>query len=153
MSATHHNFHFVHFENDEADYALNHANGSAAYYQIPNGYRKVQVIYGDGLETDTANTEGLRVMLPYDNLQDGDRVSLHTAHHYNSGNAANVMFVHWGTQNGCPANRVMSELGTSTIASVGIDRIETNAHTLHRFETHFHYIAGIDTWIHRKDSY
>ena len=49
MSATHHNFKFVHFENDEADYALNHANGSAAYYQIPNGYRKVQVIYGDGL--------------------------------------------------------------------------------------------------------
>ena len=96
---------------------------------------------------------GLRVMLPYDNLQDGDRVTLHTAHHFAHSNANYVMFIHWGTQNGCPGARVMNEYGVSTTATVGMDRVETQAHTLHRFESHFHYVSSLDAWIHRKDSY
>jgi hypothetical protein len=153
IESAHHTFFFKHFNNNEANYALAHANGAAAYYQIPNGHRKYQIIYGDGLETTLANVYGLRVMLPYDNLQDGDRVTLHTAHHFAHSNANYVMFVDWSTQNGCPGTRKMNELGVSTTATVGIDRIETQAHTLHRFETHFHYISALDAWIHRKDSY
>jgi len=153
IESSHHTFFFKHFNNNEANYALAHANGAAAYYQIPNGHRKYQIIYGDGLETTLANVYGLRVMLPYDNLQDGDRVTLHTAHHFAHSNANYVMFIHWGTQNGCPGARVMNEYGVSTTATVGMDRVETQAHTLHRFESHFHYVESLDAWIHRKDSY
>ena len=86
IETEHHTFFFKHFNNNEANYALAHANGAAAYYQIPNGHRKYQIVYGDGLETTEANVHGVRVMLPYENLQDGDRVTLHTSHHFNSSN-------------------------------------------------------------------
>ena len=56
IDSAHHTFFFKHFNNNEANYALAHANGAAAYYQIPNGHRKYQIIYGDGLETTLSNT-------------------------------------------------------------------------------------------------
>ena len=150
---------FKYFGDTETAYGI----PETAAWQIPSGYRKFDVVYGSGL-VDANSTPpasslvGVRVRLPQ-TPNDGDMVSLYTAHRDNNSTGWQNIFVEWIYENDAngnvivPGTRCVIEGGVAKPADPGDNRLETWSHQDQRWENHWRYVAEIDSWVYRRDSY
>ena len=87
-----HTEYFVYFESTEAGYkSVNPINGNVLI--LPSSYRRYTVVYGDGQNSNSATTFGLRIRLPVDGLVDGTIVEIFTNHAFNHNGAYHVAFL------------------------------------------------------------
>ena len=148
------NAHFLKFfPNDESGYApLNQAGN---HYTIPDGHQHIQLVYGDGLETQQANCHGVWVNLPA-NPVDGCVVKHCSLHNYNSTSNSDVIVIDFSQTGNQPVGRKLvddhvlyTRGGTETALVEGHSTSTSSG----RKESVFFYIQATDTWVHRLASY
>ena len=167
-----HTEYFVYFESTEAGYkSVNPINGNVLI--LPSSYRRYTVVYGDGQNSNSATTFGLRIRLPVDGLVDGTIVEIFTNHAFNHNGAYHVAFltISSNTQaNGAPvgapvepSTRAVYDPSTQQLFSYadgdalvagGAERmIEGFSNGSGRGTIKFHYVLARDIWVYERGSY
>ena len=147
--------HFKYFASDDTTYQVT----GNAYYQLPANYSKYIIVYGNGLESNSNNTYGVRIRLPVaQTIKDGTCVVIHSNHNFNTTSSSDVVFITWNSDGGEPSTRKIIENDAEHTIQDGDDfsgemRVESFSNASGRGEITYTYVSSIDTWIYKRGSY